>query len=279
MRQNHGSGQGTFCVVLFKQNTMRNVLIMCLSLLLAGIVKAQNMSVGPEIGLNLIQLEKQDIGNNYQPGWYGGLAYEYKINDWLSVRTGAYYSQSRQAYNSEDTSMTPLLSSFIDSSTMIPGIDLNTYTSIHGRQSLNYLQVPVQANFSWNNIQLSLGGYFGFLIGARQKESIVERTPFMSTIDIASIDPTGFLSSFLPAAYKESFKESSETTNLRVFDYGLKAGIGYQFNQFGVQASYSFGLPDYRTTVGTGTVLRNKYFQFSIRYMFAFGKTGFSSIR
>lgn len=236
------------------------------------------MYAGPEIGMNLIQLEKQEIGNNYQPGWYGGLMYDYEINKWLSIRSGIYYSQGRQSYSSADTSLVSFLEGVIDSSMMVPGLDLNTYTTVNGRQSLHYLQVPVQANFSWNNIQLSLGGYVGFLVGANRKQVTIESTPLMSTFDIASFDSTGFLSMFLPPAYQETNSESSGTDNLRMFDYGLKGSLGYEMNQFGVRASYSFGLPDYRSNKN-GSIIRNKYFQFSVYYLFPLtGKSGSSSI-
>ena len=50
-------------------------------------------------------------------------------------------------------------------------------------------------------------------------------------------------------------------------------------DQFGVQASYSFGIPDYRVDSGDEDIRRNQFFQFSIRYMLPIGgKLGSSSI-
>ena len=249
-----------------------------LSLMITNLICAQTMSLGPELGINLIQIEKQEIGNNYQPGWYGGLTYDYKVNNWLSIRTGLYYSQSRQAFSSADTSLIPILDGIIDSSMLIPGLDLNTYTTVNGRQLLHYLQIPIQANFTWKKIQFGVGGYVGFLVGANQKQTTIERTPLMSTFDFSSIDSTGFLSMFLPPAYQETNSESTGTNDLRIFDYGLKGSIGYQMDQVGVRASYSIGLPDYRTKK-EGAVVRNKFFQFSVYYLFPTkGNSGASSI-
>ncbi len=258
---------------------MRKQFLLFIILIFSGILNAQTMSVGPEFGMNLIRVEKQDIGDDYQPGWYGGAIYDYKIFDWFSIRPGITYSQSRQAYNYADTTLAPFLSTFIDSSMVPPGLDLNTYTTAYGRRSLHYLQIPIQANFSWKNIQLSVGGYFGFLLGARQRELIIEETPIMSILDIESIDSTGFISSFLPAAYEESTSNTTGTDGLRIFDYGLKAGLGYQFDRVGMRASYSFGLSDYRSPKSS-PIVRNQYFQLSVYYLFPLsGKESSSSIR
>ncbi|MFT5779291.1 MAG: hypothetical protein ACI837_002248 [Crocinitomicaceae bacterium] len=234
-------------------------------------VLAQKITVGPEIGLNLIQVENQNIGNDYQPAWYAGAALDYKIYDWFSVQSGIYFSQSRHSYTAQDTSVLDILDGIIDSSFVIPGIDLNTYTSTNGRQSHYYIQLPVTANFSWNNIQFSVGAYAGFMVGGKQQETSISRTPILENLDLSALDPSGLLTLFLPPAYSESYEETSGTEGFRVFDYGLKAGLGYQMDRVGVQASYSFGIPDFRID-SEEDVERNQFFQFSVRYMFPLGK-------
>ena len=79
-------------------------------------VSAQDLFIGPEIGLNFIQIEKQDIGNDYQGGLFVGAAVEYKFNKALSLRTGIYYSQGRQQTRDFDTTELNLSSSFLKSS-------------------------------------------------------------------------------------------------------------------------------------------------------------------
>jgi len=258
---------------------LRPLLIIIAVIFSSQQLKAQKLFIGPELGMNLIQVEEQEIGNDFQPAWYGGGAVDYKFNDWISLRTGLYFSQSRHSYSSEDTSVIDFLGGLIDSSMAIPGIDLNTYTTINGRQSQYYIQIPVQANFSWKKIQLFVGGYAGFMVGAKQKETTIERTPVVENLDFESLGIPEFIASFLPAAYDESFSENTESSDFRSFDYGLKAGLGYQMDQFGVQASYSFGIPDYRVDRGDEDIRRNQFFQFSIRYMLPIGgKSGSSSI-
>jgi hypothetical protein len=244
---------------------------------------AQKIQVGPEVGMNIIKVESQDIGNDFQPGLFGGAALDYKIFDHFSIRTGVYFSQSRHAYSSADTSELDILDGLLDSSFAIPGIDLNTYTSVQGRRSHSYIQIPVQANFSWNEIQLFVGGYLGFMISGKQKQTTIERSPIMENINLEDLginDPTGLLSSFLPQPYEETYLETKGTDDFRLFDYGLKLGLGYQMKQFGVQAMYSFGLADYRSQTTTEAFRGNRFFQFSVRYMLPFGaKTSQSSIR
>ncbi|MFT4602520.1 MAG: hypothetical protein ACI857_002706, partial [Arenicella sp.] len=72
-------------------------------------------------------------------------------------------------------------------------------------------------------------------------------------------------------AYEETFSESSSPTGLTSFDFGLKASLGYQYEQFGFHAAYQYGLTDHRTNA-TGDTQRHQYFQFSINYLFAIGR-------
>ncbi len=248
-------------------------------LLLSSPIFGQRMAIGPEVGMNMIQIEQQDIGNDFQPGWYAGVAYDYLFNDALSIRTGFYYSQGRKAYSSADTSQSDILSVFTDTATF-QGIDLNTYSTTSGRSTQHYLQLPIMACYSYEGFNVFAGGYLGFLFGAQQKELTIERTPFMSTIDIDALDPTGFISAFLPPAYSETISESSDKENIRVFDYGLKGGIGYQHDRLGFQVNYTFGLPDYRKNAENESNERNQFLQFSVRYLLPIAqKTGTSSIR
>ncbi|MDX2359631.1 MAG: outer membrane beta-barrel protein [Crocinitomicaceae bacterium] len=258
---------------------MRTFIITAVTIIFSFQASAQKIFVGPEIGLNLINVQEQEIGDNFQPGLYAGAAVDYQFFDWLSLRTGVYCSQSRHSYSSEDTSALDLLGGLggglgglLDSSFAIPGIDMNTYTSIEGRRSHYSIQIPIQANFSWKNIQLFVGGYVGFMIAGSQKQKTIERSPLMETIDLGAIDPSGFISAFLPPAYAETHEETSGTEGFRVFDYGLKFGLGYQLKEFGVQASYSFGIPDYRNDNEGEDLRANRFFQFSVRYMLPIGK-------
>lgn len=227
----------------------------------------QDILVGPELGINLIQIEKQDVGNNYQPGAFAGLAAEYRFNDHVSLRTGVYFSQGRNQTTDFDTTELNLFG-LIDPST-IEGVDLNTYSTTTNRITQNYIQIPIMAKYAYNNFSAFGGGYVGFQVSGKTKSTTVSRTPFMSTIDIASIDPSGFAASFLPAANESLFEERSDKTNLRSFDYGFKAGFGYQMESFNINASYQYGIPDFRTDRGEKELQRHQFFQLSLSYMIA----------
>lgn len=228
-------------------------------------VSAQDLFIGPEIGLNFIQIEKQDIGNDYQGGLFVGAAVEYKFNKALSLRTGIYYSQGRQQTRDFDTTELNLFG--LNDPSAIGAVDLNTYTETTNRYTQHYLQLPITANFSYKNFNVFGGGYLGVKIADKLKSESFSNTPFMSTIDLASLDPTGLVSSFLPAANESSFDESTDNSNLRSFDYGVKAGIGYELESFNINASYQFGIPDFRTDRDDSEIQRHQFFQLSISYM------------
>lgn len=268
---------------------MKKLALLFAMISLTGI--AQKAKLGPQFGMNLIQLEKEDHGRNFHPGWYGGAAFDYDFNNWLSIQTGIMYSQKRQTFTDSDTTAFDFFG-LIDSSFAIEGIDLNTYTKIEGRTSQHYFDVPIMASFKYKGMSLNVGGYVGFMFTARTRQKEITNTPFIQTIDPAVLiegftgtDSTGgsggggfggfdvnsLISSLLPAGYEEEFTEATGMTGLRIFDYGVRANIGYQPNQFGVYAGYQFGIPDYRKSP-TEKTQRHHFVQFSIRYMFGLGK-------
>ena len=172
-----------------------NVKFLVTSLLFSCLSFSQNFTVGPEIGMNLIKLDKEQIGNNYQPSWHTGLAAEYNFTDWLSIKSGLFYTQKRQAFSSKDTSLFPLIALIIEGG--IDGIDLNTYSETEGRYTLNFIQIPLMASFNYNGLSLFTGGYIGYQFSVRSRELEISNTPFVSIIDIASFDTSGNIASFL----------------------------------------------------------------------------------
>lgn len=255
------------------------IIVSLFCLLFVFQLSAQKMFLGPEIGMNLIKIDEQNFGDNYRPSLYLGAAFDYQLNDLLSFKTGIYVSQKRQAFAESDTSLSEIFN-FIGTST-IPGIDLNTYTTVYSRQSQFFIEIPLMASVRWNGLELFGGGYFGFNVLSSRKDKTVSNTPFMSTLQLDSLlgEAGGLLGAFLPKAYEELVSESSDNSNLKNFDYGLKIGVGYQKNQFGFFTSYNLGLADFRKDRGTKEIQRHQYFQFSIRYMFRVSKNSQSSLR
>jgi len=254
---------------------MNKLFLLLTALILSSSSISQKIKIGPELGMNLIKVETQDIGNDYQPAWHGGGVFEYKFTDWFALNSGIYFTQKRQAYTSYDTTGFALFDLF-DSSFAIPGVDMNTYITTESRQSQFYFQMPILAKFSWKGLSAYAGAYGGFMFAARRNDNKVTTTPFMATIDIASflgeIADNPLFQAFLPAAHKEEFSESSEKTNLRIFDYGIKGGVSYEMDNLSLNCSYLLGAPDYRIDKGIDSRKRHQYFQFSVSYLFGLGK-------
>jgi len=266
---------------------MKKIISLAVVSLLSMTGICQKIRIGPEIGFNAITIENTDLSKDFQPGWHGGIAFEYDFFESFAIKIGIYYSQKRQQYTDSDTSsiLDALggLGGFggggtdgIDlgeiSGLDIPGIDLNSYTNYTGRQSQHYFELPIMAEYKFKGLRVYGGGYMGFMFAARSKVQEITNTPATQTIDISSLDSTGLLSFFLPAPYSESYSENSNTTNLRVFDYGVKAGVGYETNNIGFHLAYQYGIPDYRIDREGSSLQNHQYFQFSINYMFPLGK-------
>lgn len=238
------------------------------------VVFGQRIQVGPELGMNLIKIETSQIGKNYHPGWHFGGTFNYKFSELFSIRTGVYFTQKRQAYQSFDTTEIALLG-LLGLDSMTNGLDLNTYTDIDGRSSQNYIQMPIMADIQVGPLSCYGGVYLGYMIGSKTQEVETKRTPFTSTFNLNDVfgidDEFDLFSSFLPPPYESNYTESSNNSFLRDFDFGLKAGIGYQLDQVEVNFAYTYGLLDYRINPNAADIQRHQYAQLSINYKFNLG--------
>ena len=246
-------------------------------------INSQTITVGPVLGLNIIAVEKQQSGDNFQLGLHVGGAIDYKINNLISIESGIYLTQKRQLTTDADTSVASFLS-FLGPDISVPGIDLNTYSTIESRQSQSYIEIPVLAVLNFSGFRLSAGMYAGFMVSSKRKDKITSDTPLLSTIDLDTLlglggvgGAGGLFSAFLPKAHEESFSETTDNNNLKAFDFGLRAGLGYQKNEFGFYASYNFGFSDFRKDRLNDDIKRHQYFQLSIRYMLPVNKKSKSS--
>jgi len=235
---------------------------------------AQKLKFGPEIGFNLINVETQEIGDNFQVGWHTGAFSEYELKKWLGVSVGLYYTQKKHGF--KESEIIPSSLSFLLAQQGIEGVDLNTYSETNGRVTLNYLQLPILAIFKHKNFNLKLGGYFGYMFNTKTNRKEVKNTPFASVVDLTAlteIDPTltELMGSFIPQANETNFLESTSKSGLSALDYGLKAGVTYQVNSIGFNVNYIYGLADYRSSSSTDSFKNNSYYQFSLSYYFGKG--------
>ena len=249
-----------------------NKAILLFSIFISSISFSQRIHVGPEVGMNLLKVETTEFGRQYQPGWFAGATFEYDFFDWMSVKSGIYYSQRKQSYASKDT-VPFVIFGFDPEEFGLEDADFNTYNETNGRYNEHFVELPVMANFKWQGINVGIGGYCSYLFKSRYSQVRVSRTPFMQFIDLASFDESGQLAALLPKPYEEFITGSSNPSILRKFDAGFKMSLGYQYKEVGFHAAYQYGMMDYRTQNIASPFTRHQYFQFSVNYLFGLGKS------
>ena len=255
-----------------------NLKLICLAiftLLATNNSKAQTVTLGPEIGINIIKTSQTDIAKIYQPSLNLGAKFNYYFTESLSVRTGLNYTQTHQDFSSYDTSVAAFASLLGLGELGLEGFDLNTYSSTSGRVMQNYIQLPVMVDFNYNNFVVFGGGYVGYMFSAFTRTLQINRTPFASTLDIGSLigelDGTGLLGALIPPPYQENLTESSSKANLRTIDLGLKFGLGYQLDNLEINGAYLIGLSDYRSSGLTTPKQTHQYLQLNLNYNFSLG--------
>lgn len=271
---------------------MKNYFLLFIIITSTLTFKAQKISLGPELGVNIIPLENTDYGYNYQLGFHFGGHVKYHISDKFKISTGLFLTQKKKAYQFSDTNsvlsvIDGLLSSFggigapnlnLDSIINIPGINLDMTDDTKGVQSEVFIKIPVLANYKYKNTNFYLGPYFGFLLMANQKEEITTDVPVFDFIDVSTFDSTGFITSFLPSSgVKES--NSSGTDGLTNFDVGFNAGIGYEMNKLHFNLMYSQSFFDYRKDRKNDDFSPLRTFRISILYLFDLEKKSTASPR
>ena len=239
-------------------------------------ISQQKIWLGPEFGMSVIQVERTDAGRLFQPGYFGGAAFEYRFdNGWFGIKTGLNYAQKRSSQITNDT--VPVTIPGFDLQSL--GLEIDTYIKNDSKYSQHYLEIPVYAKFNWKEYYIAVGGFVGYQVSANNRTLETQRTPALETIDIAALlDQFGLgqFAALLPPPYEETFDESRSRSGLTNFDWGAKALIGYQSESFGFSAGYQYGIPDFRLDP-TGDRDNHHYMQFSINYLFGLGKGKSSS--
>ena len=239
---------------------------------------SQSISFGPEVGFNTILLQKNEFGNEFRLGWNSGAAFNWNITDYLSLRTGVYFSQHQKNYFGSDP-YEFIVFGYDLNDLGIPGADFNVYTKTAGVTSQYGIEIPIMASYNYKGFSVFAGPYMHFMVRAWTREKTETIIPFLQTFNIDSLDPTGFISFLFPPAYEENFTESSSKENLRTFDYGFKCGLSYEANDFRTSGYYTLGIPDYRIDRGANELNNHHYFSFSVAYLIRTKKSGRSSFQ
>ncbi len=222
---------------------------------------SQGLSFGPEAGLNIIWLSEDYTGHSYGLGWHFGGFAEYQLNDFVSIRSGVYYTEKKQQYEINEVSVNPLLS-FLGIGE-IDQLDLNTYTNTSGRVTQNYFEIPLLAKLNYKGLSVLAGLQSSFMFRSTTKETATERTPIFSII---SSELLGGFAGFLPPAESISETTSQSGNSLRSFDWGAKFGLAYKIDRVELSTSFYLGLIDY--TTNTSIARTHQYYQTTLCYHF-----------
>lgn len=254
-----------------------NLIILTTVLIISSTTIAQKIAVGPEIGINLINMEKTDVGTNYQLGLHAGASAKYYFTEKFAVSSGLFVSQKKKQYSFIDTTVTAdPLAGLLGGLGGLGGSsntsnEAEVYHTTTGVVTELYLQLPVLANYEVNNINFYAGPYASVLLSANRKEVTVTES---TATDVSSFLPGGLgaLGGLLqPASNDPETSTSSSKEGLATIDFGATAGIGYRVDKLNFNLFYSYGFMDYREDKGNESTDTHQIIQFSIAYLFNIG--------
>jgi len=181
-----------------------------LSILLVSASFAQ-VKVGVTAGLNVSNLVQSGADNNYKAGFQAGVVADFGISENFSVIPELLFSQRGGKSKTN--------------------LDLaGNRVSMSESARINYLQLPVNAAYKFNvgngsKLFVFAGPYFGYGLSGEMKNEIKSGGAIMNT--------TG------------DIKFGSEEGEVKRFDLGINAGVGYQFNKVFFKLQYNPGLVNF----------------------------------
>lgn len=237
------------------------------------------ISLGPEIGMNIIPIENTAIGYNFQLGYHVGLHLKYKLSESFKLSTGVFLTQKKKKYDKTNISsifeiygdlfqMGGIDTAGLNSTINAFGVNTDVVETTNGIVSELFIEIPILANYHYKNFNMYAGPYLGVLLTANKKEEKRTQIPLLNVVDFSQFDSTGLSSYFLPPADETSTSSESNKDNLRLLDFGFNVGIGYEMNNLHFNLMYSHGLLDYRKDKGNESTDTHKIIQFSIAYLF-----------
>lgn len=247
---------------------------------------AQKLEYGPEIGLNIVPIDKNDVdGLVTKLGFNGGGFMSYPINDWLSVKFAIKATTCSKSYVKTDTSsISEMILQAISGSGMDTSstsqfqdyIDLSVTKNTKSNTNFTYLSIPITADFKLHEkFSFSFGGYFSLLLNAKTKSEITQDIPVLQAFSPAlTTNPfvKQLISGMYPGVFEPDHKESSGVGGFNTIDAGLAISMKYKMeNNFSVSASFTKGFVSYYKTlpdmyeVNSGT---NNYLTLSVGYSF-----------
>ena len=154
----------------------KKVFFLVVVVLTASCYANAQVSIGVRAGANLTNLIGDTDGATLKPGFQVGAVFNGARNDVFSLETGILFSQ------------------------------MGTQAKEDGEKlilTLNYLEIPINAKFRFENFILQAGPYFGYGLRVRGTEKYDGR--------------------------KESESASFKDSGFKSTDFGIGAGVGYRF--------------------------------------------------
>lgn len=230
---------------------MKKIVMLVLLMMCSWMANAQ-WSLTPEAGMTAYK--RNGFMTDWKPGWKVGVGTEYRFSsEWFSLKSGLYYTQ--RGYSNE--------SSF-------PGPEgTNSIINYSWKETNNYFQLPVMANFSWAlaedvRLNLAVGPYVGWNMGGRSSTS-------MSMSGRYGNGYGGGYGYGYGGAYGYSYGyEPLYENELRAFDWGASVQLGLEVKQWVINVGYeaSLGKDNGRNT----EKLNYHTISMSMGYKFKLGK-------
>ena len=172
----------------------------------------------------------EDYRPYYKPGFLIGLVGEYAFNNFFAIQPGIIFAT--QGYKQENSY--PQLGYYIKET-----------------KSLNYIQIPINAQCKIGKLILQAGPYLGYGIGGKSKrESTLDGDTRTTEHKIKFGDGDDDDISYMPKA----------------FDFGIGLGAGLQFNKMQLGLSYNIGLAN--LTDVEDSSMTNKGMALTLVYLF-----------
>jgi len=200
------------------------ILVLLAAVLTASYAHAQ-LTFGARAGLNLTNMffDDEELNDSkMKPGFQIGFVGDYALSDNLSIQPGILFATQGCKWSE----------SYSES---IGGVTMKGSSS--ATLNLNYIQIPVNAQYKYNlggmNLLLQAGPYFSFGISGKNKWEYTEEW----------------------GGNKESDKgedkiEFGKDGDFKASDFGLGLGVGMQFENIQVGVGYNLGLanidPDWK---------------------------------
>ncbi|GHT24691.1 hypothetical protein FACS189430_10050 [Bacteroidia bacterium] len=214
--------------------------VTALAVFAAGAVQAE-VKLGPRMGFTFTNAYGSGIDTRLRMGIQIGVVADFALNDVFSIQPGVVYSQQGVKLKLQN----------ID-----PEDEWDVeYTD---RIRLNYVQIPVYAQFTVSKFYIQAGPYLGIATSGNSK--LAEGNTFGS----------GFLSAF-GQADEEKIKFGNERGQINRFELGLGFGAGFAFKVVQLGVNYNLGLTNLRYTErlnGKTIEMRNKGVSITVTLLF-----------